>query len=93
MELESYILPGDMAAIGIMKYQRAVVACCHNGSCSPRPQYATNSSCINYSLRWLIVQQNKAIAGPILAERTGVNRSIVARCGAVGDGGLLQKLV
>jgi hypothetical protein len=42
---------------------------------------------------WLIVKQNKAIAGPILAERTGVNRSIVARCGAVGDGGLLQKLV
>jgi len=69
------------------------VARYHKGLCSPRPQYTTDSSCINYRLRWLIVKQNKAIAGPILAERTGVNRSIVARCGAVGDGGLLQKLV
>jgi hypothetical protein len=37
-------------------------------------------------------EQNKAIAGPILAECIGVNRSTVARGGAVGDGGLLQKL-
>ena len=37
--------------------------------------------------------KNRAIAGPILAECIGVNRSIVARGGAVGDGGLLQKLV
>jgi len=31
--------------------------------------------------------------GPILAECIGVHRSIVARGGAVGDGGLLQKPV
>jgi hypothetical protein len=40
-----------------------------------------------------MLQRNKAIAGLILDERTGVYRSIVARCGAVGGGGLLLKLV
>jgi len=35
---------------------------------------------------------NKAIAGPILAECIGVNRSIVALGGAADDGGLQQKL-
>ena len=47
----------------------------------------------NYSLSWLIVQRNKARNGLILDERTGVYRSIGARCGAVGGGGLLLKLV
>ena len=37
-------------------------------------------------------EQNKASNGLILAECIGVNRSIVARGGAAGDGGLLQKL-
>ena len=63
------------------------------GLCSPRPQYSTNSSRFNYSLSWLIVQRNKARNGRILDERTGVYRSIGARCGAVGGGVLLLKLV
>src|SRR4249920_3535065 len=63
------------------------------GLCSPRPQYSTSSSCFNYSLSWLIVKLNKARNGLILDERTCVYRSIVARYGAVGGGGLLLKLV
>ena len=69
------------------------VARCYNGLCSRRPQYSTNSSCVNYSLSWLILKLNKAISGLILDERTGIYRSIGARCGAVGGGVLLQKLV
>jgi hypothetical protein len=55
-------------------------------------QYVATAA-INYSLRWLMVTHNKAIAGPTVAACLGVNRSRVARGGAVGDGGLLQKLV
>ena len=69
------------------------VARCYNGLCSPRPQYSTNSSCFNYSLSWLILKLNKAISGLLLDERISVYRSIVARCGAVGGGVLLLKLV
>ena len=50
-------------------------------------------SCFNYSLSWLIVQRKKAISGLFLDERTGVYRSTGARCGAVGGGVLLLKLV
>ena len=50
-------------------------------------------SCFNDSLSWSIVQRKKAISGLILDERTGVYRSIGARCGAVGGGVLLLKLV
>jgi len=49
--------------------------------------------CFNYSLSWLNVKLNKAISGLILDERTGVYRSIVTRCGAVGGDVLLLKLV
>jgi hypothetical protein len=63
------------------------------GLCSPRPQYSTNFSRFNYSLSWLIVQRNKARNGLLVDERTGVYRSIAARCGAVGGGGLLLKPV
>src|ERR1700693_1667728 len=62
------------------------VARCYNGLCSPRPQYSTSSSCVNYSLSWLILKLNKARNGLILDERTGVCRPIVARCGAAGGG-------
>jgi len=62
-------------------------------SISKAKEHYIATAAINYTLRWLIVKQNKAIAGPILAECIGVNRSIVSRGGAVGDGGLLQKLV
>ena len=50
-------------------------------------------SCFNDSLSWLIVQRKKARNGLLLDERTGVYRSIGARCGAVGGGVLLLKLV
>ena len=50
-------------------------------------------SCFNESLSWLNVKRNKAISGLLLDERTGVYRSIGARCGAVGGGVLLLKLV
>ncbi len=50
-------------------------------------------SYFNYSLSWLIVQRKKAISGLLVDERTGVYRSIGARCGAVGGGVLLLKLV
>jgi len=50
-------------------------------------------SCFNDSLSWSIVQRKKAISGLILDECTGVYRSIVTRCGAVGGDVLLLKLV
>ena len=72
----------------LARYFALSVASYQKGFYSPRPQYAINSR-INDSLKWLIVTQNKAIAGPIVAQCLGVHRSIVARGGAVGDDGLL----
>ena len=66
---------------------------CYNGLGSPGPQYSTSFSCFNYRLNCLIVKRNKARNGLILDERTGVYRTIVCRCGAVGGGVLLLKLV
>jgi len=40
-----------------------------------------------------MVKRKKAIAGLLVDERTGLYRSIGARCGAVGGGALLLKLV
>ena len=65
----------------------------NNGLCSPRLQYSTSSSCFNDRLSWLIVKQKKASNGLLLDERTGVDSSIGARCGAVDGGVLLLKLV
>ena len=62
-------------------------------SVSKAKEHYIATAATNSSLRWLIVKQNRAITGPILAECIGVNRSIVARGGAVDDCGLLQKLV
>ncbi len=41
----------------------------------------------------MIAKLHKAISGLLVDERTGAYRSIGARCGAVGGGVLLLKLV
>ena len=56
-------------------------------------QFQWQYSCFNYRFSWSIVQRKKAISGLLSDERTGVYRSTGARCGAVGGGGLLLKLV